>query len=76
MQQPAQPRYGMIHGRFQPFHLGHREYLRLALDRRETLLIGITNADPTQIAEEAEATHRHRPDRQPLHVLRAPRDDP
>ena len=61
MQQPAQPRYGMIHGRFLPFHLGHREYLRLALDRCETLLIGITNADPTQIAEEAEATHRHRP---------------
>ncbi len=65
MQQPAQPRYGMIHGRFQPFHLGHLEYLRLALDRCETLLIGITNPDPAQIAEETESSHRHRPEANP-----------
>ena len=60
-----QPRYGMIHGRFQPFHLGHREYLQLALERCETLLIGITNPDPAQIAEEAESSHRHRADANP-----------
>ena len=59
-QQTVIPRYGMIHGRFQPFHNGHLEYLRFALDRCETLLIGITNADPSQIAEEATSDHRHR----------------
>ena len=55
----------MIHGRFQPFHLGHHEYLRLALERCETLLVGITNPDPWQTAEEAEAAHRHRPEANP-----------
>lgn len=38
-------RYGMIHGRFQPFHL-HLTYLRAALELCQTLIIGITNPDP------------------------------
>ena len=59
------PRYGMIHGRFQPFHHGHHEYLRLALERCQTLLVGITNPDPWQIAEEPEAAHRHHPEANP-----------
>lgn len=49
----------MIHGRFQPFHNGHREYLHHALERCQTLLVGITNPDPAQIAEEATSDHRH-----------------
>lgn len=49
----------MIHGRFQPFHNGHLEYLRAALGRGETLLIGITNPDPTQSSAEATSDHRH-----------------
>ena len=49
----------MIHGRFQPFHNGHLEYLRAAVERCENLVIGITNADPTQISEEATSEHRH-----------------
>jgi nicotinamide-nucleotide adenylyltransferase len=49
----------MIHGRFQPFHNGHLEYLMLALERCETLLVGITNPDPTQTAEEKTSDHRH-----------------
>lgn len=56
----------MIHGRFQPFHNGHLEYLRAALDRCQTLLIGITNPDPAQIAPEAESEHRHRPEANPF----------
>lgn len=56
---------GMMHGRFQPFHLGHHEYLRLALARCDLLLIGITNPDPYQIAEEELAQHRHRADANP-----------
>ena len=49
----------MIHGRFQPFHNGHLEYLRAAVEQCENLVIGITNADPTQISEEATSEHRH-----------------
>jgi len=55
----------MIHGRFQPFHLGHLEYLRLTAKRCETLIVGITNPDPDQIAEEETAQHRHRNEANP-----------
>ncbi|MFQ5903383.1 MAG: adenylyltransferase/cytidyltransferase family protein [Candidatus Binatia bacterium] len=61
----VKPRFGMIHGRFQPFHNGHWEYLQLAAARCETLIIGITNPDPSQIAEEEIACHRHRADSNP-----------
>lgn len=59
------PRYGMVHGRFQPFHLGHLTYLRAALERCQTLLIAITNPDPSMVHEEAEADHRHREEANP-----------
>ena len=57
--------FGMIHGRFQPFHLGHLTYLRAALERCQTLIIAITNPDPAAIREEAEANHRHRDEANP-----------
>lgn len=38
---------GAVHGRFQPFHLGHLEYVQHAAARCRTLIVGITNADPT-----------------------------
>jgi cytidyltransferase-like protein len=60
------PRFGMIHGRFQPFHNGHWEYLELAEARCETLLIGITNPDPAQITEESTSAHRHRAESNPF----------
>lgn len=56
----------MIHGRFQPFHNGHLEYLRAAVEQCENLVIGITNADPTQISEEATSEHRHLPESNPF----------
>lgn len=56
----------MIHGRFQPFHNGHWDYCRLALDRCRTLIVGITNPDPSQIAREATADHRHRDESNPF----------
>ena len=56
----------MIHGRFQPFHNGHLEYLRAAVEQCENLVIGITNADPTQIFEEATSEHRHLPESNPF----------
>jgi cytidyltransferase-like protein len=52
-------RFGMIHGRFQPFHLGHLEYMKAALERCETLIVAITNPDPSAIREEELARHRH-----------------
>ena len=58
-------RYGMVHGRFQPFHLGHLTYLQAALERCETLIIAITNPDPSAVREEEEASHRHRDDANP-----------
>ena len=33
---------GSIHGRFQPFHNGHLGYLRAALERTESVYIGMT----------------------------------
>ena len=55
----------MIHGRFQPFHNGHLEYALLALERCERLIVGITNPDPAQTAEEETSSHRHKPDANP-----------
>jgi cytidyltransferase-like protein len=51
----------MIHGRFQPFHLGHLEYLRGAAARSDQLFVGITNPDPARIKEEPSDPQRHLP---------------
>ena len=56
---------GMIHGRFQPFHLGHLEYLRGAAERCDELFVGITNPDPTRIRPEASDPARHLPESNP-----------
>jgi len=51
----------MIHGRFQPFHNGHLEYLRGAADRSEDVFVGITNPDPARIKAERADPLRHLP---------------
>jgi nicotinamide-nucleotide adenylyltransferase len=56
---------GMIHGRFQPFHLGHLEYLRGAADRCDEIFVGITNPDPTRIRPEPSDPLRHLPESNP-----------
>ncbi len=43
---------GVAHGRFQPLHLGHLEYLLAAGKACDVLLVGITNPDPWQTAFE------------------------
>jgi nicotinamide mononucleotide adenylyltransferase len=43
---------GVIHGRFQPLHMGHLEYLLAGARRCQTLIVGITNPDPWSVAEE------------------------
>src|SRR5256885_16774078 len=57
---------GMIHGRFQPFHNGHLEYLRGAASRSEAVFVGITNPDPTRIMEEPSDPARHLPESNPF----------
>ena len=56
---------GMIHGRFQPFHNGHLEYLRGAAERSSELFVGITNPDPTRVRPEASDPARHLPESNP-----------
>jgi cytidyltransferase-like protein len=56
---------GMIHGRFQPFHLGHLEYLRGAAERSTEIFAGITNPDPSRIRPEPSDPLRHLPESNP-----------
>jgi nicotinamide-nucleotide adenylyltransferase len=56
---------GMVHGRFQPFHNGHLEYLRGAAERSDELWIGITNPDPARIQYEESDPLRHLPESNP-----------
>lgn len=37
---------GVVHGKFQGFHLGHMEYVLASFEHCEHLIIGITNPDP------------------------------
>jgi cytidyltransferase-like protein len=55
----------MIHGRFQPFHNGHLEYLRGAAERSDEIFIGITNPDPARIKPEPSDPLRHLPESNP-----------
>ena len=56
----------MIHGRFQPFHNGHLEYLRGAAARSDEVFVGITNPDPARIKEEPSDPLRHLPESNPF----------
>jgi len=56
----------MIHGRFQPFHNGHLEYLRGAADRSDEVFVGITNPDPARIKPEPSDPLRHLPESNPF----------
>ena len=58
-------RRGMIHGRFQPFHKGHLEYMRGAAERSDELFVGITNPDPTRVKAEPADPKRHLPESNP-----------
>jgi nicotinamide mononucleotide adenylyltransferase len=55
----------MIHGRFQPFHNGHSEYLRGAAGRSDEVFVGITNPDPQRILPEPSDPLRHLPESNP-----------
>jgi cytidyltransferase-like protein len=55
----------MVHGRFQPFHLGHSEYLSGAASRSDEIFVGITNPDPARIKPEPSDPLRHLPESNP-----------
>jgi cytidyltransferase-like protein len=57
---------GMIHGRFQPFHLGHLEYLLGAAAHSDAVFVGITNPDPKRVKEEPTDPLRHLPESNPF----------
>ena len=56
----------MIHGRFQPFHVGHLEYLRGAAARCDEVFVGITNPDPARVKPEPSDPLRHLPESNPF----------
>jgi nicotinamide-nucleotide adenylyltransferase len=56
----------MIHGRFQPFHLEHLRYFRMAWERSERVIVGITNPDPSSIIADHLSDHRHLPEENPF----------
>ncbi|HKZ85567.1 MAG TPA: adenylyltransferase/cytidyltransferase family protein [Anaerolineae bacterium] len=57
---------GMIHGRYQPFHNGHFEYLVQALGCVKKLIVGITNPDPGYTKQVESDSHRHLPGANPF----------
>lgn len=56
----------VIHGRFQPLHVGHMEYLLAGKALCEVLLVGITNPDPWQAGQEATDVNRGLPESNPF----------
>ena len=57
---------GVVHGRFQIFHLDHLRYLLAAKKRCHHLVVGITNPDPTLTKTDAADAHRSLPEANPL----------
>ncbi len=60
------PSWGCVHGRFQPFHDGHLEYVLRAWQRCERLVVGITAADSAAVRKEDSSPHRHEPASNPF----------
>jgi cytidyltransferase-like protein len=56
----------IIHGRFQPLHLGHLEYLLAGAESCEDLVVGITNPDPTEVLPEPTDIRRGSPEANPF----------
>lgn len=49
---------GMVHGRFQPFHHEHLEYILCGINRSNMCYIGITQPDIENLSETCGAAHR------------------
>ena len=57
---------GSAHGRFQPLHKGHLEYLLASKERCEFLWIGITQYVTKKLIDSTLTDHRYRPEDNPL----------
>jgi nicotinamide-nucleotide adenylyltransferase len=57
---------GVVHGRFQIFHLDHLKYVLAARQRCGHLVVGITNPDPTLTKIDAADLYRSSPEANPL----------
>jgi len=58
---------GSVHGRFQPFHLGHEEYVAAAAAQCGFLWVGITQPEVTRLQSDAsQPAHRYHPEDNPL----------
>jgi cytidyltransferase-like protein len=60
---------GCVHGRFQPFHLGHLEYVLKGFEVSTLLYVGLANSDPSHIDTDASAPHRHREEANPFNYF-------
>jgi nicotinamide-nucleotide adenylyltransferase/phosphinothricin biosynthesis protein PhpF len=56
----------VIHGRFQPLHWGHLEYLLAGAERADILVVGITNPDPAVTISEPADAERGKPESNPF----------
>jgi len=57
---------GMVHGRFQPFHHEHLEYILHGINHSKKCLIGITQPDLKSISECKLLPHRGKPEGNPF----------
>lgn len=57
---------GVVHGRFQGFHLDHLKYVLAAAKRCEHLVVGITNPDPMLTKEDPADPERSKPEANPF----------
>ena len=58
---------GIVHGRFQPIHLGHlKNYILLAKSKCDQIVIGIANPDPTHTLQDPANLARSRTSNNPL----------
>lgn len=64
----SKPMYdlGMVHGRFQPFHHEHLEYVLWGLSNSKKCIIAITQPDITHLSETHGAVHRAKPEGNPF----------
>ncbi len=51
-------KFASVHGRFQPFHNGHLNYVRAALQHCERLYVGVTQVERNKMNYYKEAPHR------------------
>lgn len=58
-------KFGIAHGRFQPLHLEHLDYILYIKDKCDHCVVAITNPFPTEVEPTELSPHRHEPDANP-----------